>query len=58
MMRLVNYSKVNRLLSMCFLVMRGDSRTKMTVKDVEIGIGLNQQEPRLVPPPIPDDIPF
>ena len=48
-----------RLLSVCFLIIRGDGRTYMTVKDVEIGIGLNQQEQGLVPPPpIPDDIPF
>lgn len=47
-----------RLLSVCYLVMRGDCRNKMTVKDLEIGIGLNNPQGGLVPPPIDDDIPF
>jgi hypothetical protein len=34
-------SKCMRLLSVCFLIMGGDGRRKMTIKDVEIGIGLN-----------------
>ncbi len=37
-------SKCIRLLSICFLVMRGDGRTKMIMGDVEKGIGLNSQQ--------------
>ncbi len=33
-----------RLLSMCYLVMRGNDRTKMLIKDVEIGIALSHHE--------------
>ena len=54
-------SNCMRLLSVCFVVMRGDARTEMTVKDVEIGIGLNHQQEGLAPPPphhLTDDIPF
>ena len=48
-----------RLLSVCYLIMRGNCRNNMTLKDLEIGIGLNQPHGGLVPaPPIPDDIPF
>jgi len=48
-----------RLLSVCYLVMRGDSRTKMTIKDSEIGIALNCSQEGPIPPPFPDnDIPF
>ena len=47
-----------RLLSVCYLIMRGNSRTKMVVKDVEIGIGLNQPQEKLVSSPVEDDIPF
>lgn len=48
-----------RLLSVCFLVMRGDYRSRMTVKDVEIGIGLNKAQGGIVPAlPVGDDVPF
>ena len=46
-----------RLLSLANLVTRGDGRSKITIKDVEIGIGLNKQV-GISPPPLPDDIPF
>ena len=54
-------SNCMRLLSVCFVVMRGDARTTMKIKDIEIGIALNYQEKGLAPPPPPhltDDIPF
>ena len=47
-----------RLLSMCYLVMRGDSRTKMAVKDVEIGIGLSRSRERIGHPSISEDMPY
>ncbi|MHC4772851.1 MAG: hypothetical protein ACYS8S_04600 [Planctomycetota bacterium] len=45
-----------RLMSVCFLVMRGTGNTMMSVKDCEIGIRLNQSQGRFVPPSIPGDI--
>ena len=47
-----------RLLSLCHLIMRGNGRNKMTVKDLEIGIGLNKPQGGHVPPPTIDGIPF
>jgi len=41
-----------RLLSICFLVMRGEGRTKMLITDTEKGIALNSQQG--VPPPTED----
>lgn len=46
-----------RLLSVCFLVMRGNGKTKMTVKDVETGIALSHPQKGIVVPSA-DDIPF
>ncbi len=46
-----------RLLSLCFLIMRGDGRTNMIMEDVEKGIGLNASQ-ELVPPPPVDTIPY
>ena len=40
-----------RLLSVCNLIMMADGRTKITIKDVEIGIGLNRQEKRAINAP-------
>ena len=53
-----NMSNCIRLLSVCYLVMRGNCRNMMSVKDIEIGIGLSQPQGGIVPPPVPDDIPF
>jgi hypothetical protein len=46
-----------RLLSLAYLVMRGNNNNMITVKDVEIGIGLYKQV-GINPPAIPDDIPY
>ncbi len=46
-----------RLLSLCYLIMRSDGRTKMILEDIEKAIGLNSQQV-LGGPPIPDDIAF
>jgi len=52
-------SKCIRLLSVSFLIIRGDGRRKMTVKDVELGIVLNQTKESLKKAsPVKDDIPF
>ena len=51
-------SNCMRLLSLCHLVMRASSRSRMTAKDVEIGIGLNHPQGGIAPPPLSDDIPF
>ena len=47
-----------RLLSICFLIMRGDGRTNMILEDVQKGIGLNASQVGILPPPVPDEIPF
>ena len=47
-----------RLLSVCFLVMRGDCRNMMVVKDIETGIGINSSQQLVPAPPVADDIPF
>jgi len=39
-----------RLLSVCYLVMRGDYRTKMMISDIETGIALNKQEAQVPAP--------
>lgn len=44
-----------RLLSVCYLIMRADSRTNMIVKDVEKGIVLNSSQKRVVPAPHHND---
>ena len=41
-----------RLLSASYLVMRGNNREKITIKDVEIGIALNRQEERAINTPV------
>ncbi len=46
-----------RLLAICFLVMRGDGRTKMILEDVEKAIGLNSSQ-GLISPPVDSEIPF
>lgn len=50
-------SNCMRLLSLCYLVMRGNGRNKMTAKDIEIGIGLSRQE-GTVPAHKDVDMPF
>ena len=47
-----------RLLSVCYLVMRANSRSNMTVKDIETGIGVNSSQKLVPAPPVADDIPF
>ena len=47
-----------RLLSVCYLIMRGNCRNIMTVKDIEKGIGLNNPGGLIPAPPINDTIPF
>jgi len=46
------------LLTTCFLAMRGSNRTRMTVKDVETGIGIYAPQRERAPVAQNDDIPF
>jgi Holliday junction resolvasome RuvABC ATP-dependent DNA helicase subunit len=46
-----------RLLSLSYLIIRSNGNTKITIKDVEIAIGLSKQA-EISPPQVPDDIPF
>jgi hypothetical protein len=48
-------SKCIRLLSACYLVMRGSGRSKITVKDLEIGLGLSKEELQIDPADMVDD---
>jgi hypothetical protein len=47
-----------RLLSLCCMVIRSNNTSKMTIKDVEKGIGLSRSRERIGPPSIPGDISY
>ena len=51
-------SNCMRLLSVCFLIMRGNNEMRLTVKDIEIGIALNLPIEGLTPSPVDNDMPI